>query len=145
MTTSSKTPVASKVKADAKPASKKTARHAASKTLPKVSAEPSLHFHHSPALRAKTNAVLDALETKPDQPKHGESMADLVHELIEAGMEYYFLRALKKAELGFVAEQSARLGMSGAIRMISSVSRQFIVRMDRQQLLIVSEHIRELY
>ena len=145
MTTSSKTPVASTDRAVAKPATKKTVSHAASKTLTKVSAEPSLRFHHSSDLRAKTNAVLDALQARPDQPKHGESMADLVHELIEAGMEYYFLRALKKAQLGFVAEQSARVGMSGAVRMISSVSRQFIVRMDRQQLLVVSEHIRELY
>ncbi len=145
MTTSSKTPLASTAKATAKPAAKKTVSHTASKTLPKVSAEPSLRFHHSTGLRAKTDAVLNALDAGPDQPKHGESMADLVHELIEAGMEYYFLRALKKAQLGFVAEQSARLGMSGAVRMISSVSRQFIVRMDRNQLLVVSQHIRELY
>ncbi len=145
MTTSSKTPVVSTAKALAKPLAKKTASHAASKTLTKVSAEPSLRFHHAPDLRTKTNAVLDALEARPDQPKPGESMADLVHELIEAGMDYYFLRALKKAQLGFVAEQSARLGLSGAVRLISSVSRKFIVRMDRQQLLVVSQHIRGLY
>ena len=144
MTTSSKTPIVSRATAVAKPAAKK-ASPAASKTLPKVPAEPCLRFHHASDLRAKTNAVLDALETRPDQPKHGESMADLVQELIDAGMDYYFLRALKKAKLGFVAEQSARLGMSGAVRIISSVSRQFLVRMDRPQLLIVSQHIRELY
>lgn len=145
MTTSSKASVASTAKATAKPAAKKTVSRAASKTLPKVSAGPSLRFHHSTDLRAKTDAVLNALDAGPDQPKLGESMADLVHELIEAGMEYYFLRALKKAQLGFLAEQSARLGMSGAVRMISSVSRKFILRMDRQQLLVVSQHIRELY
>jgi hypothetical protein len=145
MTTSKKTTDASTTKAVAKPAAKKTATHAATKILPKVSTEPSLRFHHSTDLRAKTDAVLDSLEARPDQPKHGESMAELVHELIEAGMEYYFLRALKKAQLGFVTEQSARLGMSGAVRIISSVSRKFIVRMDQQQLLVVAQHIRELY
>lgn len=145
MTTSSKTPVASTAEAVAKPAVKKATTRTASKALPKASAEPALRFHHSTALRAKTNAVLDALEAKPDQPKHGESMADLVHELIEAGMDYYFLRALKRAQLGFVTEQSARLGMSGAVRIISSVSRKFIVRMDQHQLLVVAQHIRELY
>jgi hypothetical protein len=145
MTTSSKTPAASTAKAVAKPTAKKTATHAAVKALPKVSAEPSLRFQHSRELRAKTNAVLDTLESRPDHPKQGESMADLVHELIEAGMEYYFLRALKKAQLGFVMEQSARLGMSGAVRIISSVSRKFIVRMDQHQLLVVAQHIRELY
>jgi hypothetical protein len=145
MTTSSKTPAASTAKAVAKPTAKKTATHAAVKALPKVSAEPSLRFHHSKDLRAKTNAVLDALEARPDHPKHAESVADLVNELIEAGMEYYFLRALKKAQPGFVTEQSARLGISGASKLIGSVSRKFIVRMDQHQLLVVAQHIRELY
>jgi hypothetical protein len=151
MTTSAKTTTASKakpaVKTAAKPAAKKspaTAPKAAPKATAKVSTEPSLRFHHSKELRAKTNAVLDALEAKPDHPKHGESLADLVNELIEAGMDYYFLQALKKAQVGFVTEQSARLGMSGAVKLISSVSRKFIVRMDKDQLLVVASHIREL-
>ena len=46
-------------------------------------------------------------------PHHGEAIADLVTHLIEAGMDYYFLKPLKQAEVGFVAEQSARLGISG--------------------------------
>ena len=145
MTTSSKTPAASTAKTVVKPAAKKPATRAAGKTVPKVAEQPSLRFHHTTSLRAKTDAVLNALEAKPEAPKHGEAMADLVHELIEAGMDYYFLRALKKAQTGFVMEQSARLGLSGAVRIISSVSRQFIERMDRAQLLIVSRHIRELY
>jgi hypothetical protein len=147
MTAPTKTTTTSKAKpaakAAAKPAVKKSAT-SAPKAAAKVSTEPSLRFHHSKELRAKTNAVLDALEATPEHPKHGESLADLVNELIEAGMDYYFLRALKKAQVGFVGEQSARLGMSGAVKLISSVSRKFIVRMDKDQLLVVASHIREL-
>ncbi|MCB8748881.1 hypothetical protein LHU53_18480 [Rhodoferax sp. U2-2l] len=145
MTTSSKTPAARTPKTVVKPAAKKPATRAAGKTVPKIAEQPSLRFHHTTSLRAKTDAVLNALEAKPEAPRHGEAMADLVHELIEAGMDYYFFQALKKAQTGFVMEQSARLGLSGAVRIISSVSRQFIERMDRAQLLIVSRHIRELY
>ncbi len=107
-------------------------------------AQPSLRFYHSPALRKKTLAVLDALEAAPEHPQHGAAVADLVNELIDAGMDYYFLRALKQAEVGFVAEQSARLGLSGAVKLISTVSRKYIVRMEPQQLLVVAAHIRTL-
>jgi hypothetical protein len=159
MTTSARKPTARKASPAVKPAARKSttptpkaatkvasraAPKTASKALPKMSSEPSLRFHHSKELRAKTNAVLDALEARPDHPRHGESMADLVNDLIEAGMDYYFLRALKKAQVGFVTEQSARMGMSGAVKLISSVSRNFIVRMDKDQLLVVARHIREL-
>lgn len=106
--------------------------------------EPSLRFHHSKALRSRTESVLKAIDAKPDHPQHGDAMADLVAELVEAGMDYYFLRALKMAEVGFLTEQSARLGMTGAVKLINSVSRKFIVRMDGAQLQIVATHIRSL-
>jgi hypothetical protein len=109
-----------------------------------ATAEPSMRFYHSKALRAKTHAVLEALEAAPAHPRHGDALADLVTELIEAGMDYYFMRALRQAQVGFVAEQSARLGMTGAVKLMSSVNRKFIVRMNQDQLLIVARHIREL-
>ncbi len=110
----------------------------------KAPVQPSMRFYHSEALREKTHAVLDALETAPGHSRQSDALADLVTELIEAGMDYYFMRALKQAKVGFVTEQSARMGMTGAVSLISSVNRKFIVRMDREQLLVVARHIREL-
>lgn len=146
MTTPAKaTATKAKTKSATPPAAKAPAKAKATpKAATKASTEPSLRFYHSKELRAKTEAVLSALETTPDHPKHGESLADLVNELIDAGMDYYFMRALKEAQVGFMGEQSARLGMSGAVKLISSVSRKFIVRMDKDQLLIVASHIRTL-
>ena len=71
-------------------------------------------------------------------------MADLVAERIEAGMDYYFVKALKEAEIGFVSEKSARLGIASAVKLISSVSRKFIIRMDQNQLSVVGNHIQSL-
>ncbi|MBA3057557.1 MAG: hypothetical protein KJ614_16720 [Gammaproteobacteria bacterium] len=153
MVSTAKVPAKAPAKVSAKPAAKrpagalvKPARATPSSKEPALapSVEPSLRFYHSKALRTRTNSVLDGLQARPEHPKHGEALADLVAELIEAGMDYYFLKALKQAKVGFVAEQSARLGMSGAVRLINSVSRNFIVRMDQAQLLVVASHIRSL-
>jgi hypothetical protein len=103
-----------------------------------------MRFYHSEALRQKTDEVLSALETHPGRKNHGEVMSDLVSDLIDAGMDYYFLKALKAADVGFVAEQSARLGISGAVKLISSVSSKFLTRMDHAQLMVVATHIRSL-
>lgn len=106
--------------------------------------EPSLRFYHSKALRKRTDTVLSALEAEPEKSQHADAVADLVAELVEAGMDYYFMVPLKQAEVGFLKEQSARLGMAGAVTLINSVSRKFIVRMDSAQLLVVATHIRSL-
>lgn len=116
----------------------------APRTAPKPAAEPSLRFFHSEALRTQTDAVLAALEAWPALPKQGDAMADLVAQLVEAGMDYYFLRPLTLAKVGFMTEQSARLSLSGAVRLINSVSRKFIVRMDAAQLQVVAAHIKSL-
>jgi len=143
--TAAKKPSAAKpVAAPAKPAVAAKTPASKAPVAPKVPAEPSMRFYHSRALREKTHAVLEALEAAPGHPRHGDALADLVTELIEAGMDYYFMRALKQAKVGFVTEQSARMGMSGAVKLIASVNRKFIVRMDRDQLLVVARHIREL-
>jgi hypothetical protein len=89
-------------------------------------------------------SVLTAIEESDDPEEHRSALADLVAELTESGMDYYYLRALRLADVGYVAQQSARLGMSGAVKMIGSVSRRFIMRMDKNQLLSVSAHIRSL-
>ena len=90
------------------------------------------------------DALLDALEAADDPEEHRGALADLVSELTESGMDYYYMRALKLSNAGFVAQRSAGVGISGAVRMISTVSRQFIMRMDGKQLLAVASHIRGL-
>lgn len=109
-------------------------------TSSKNTAQPSIRFFHSTELKEKTDAVLSELESNPDYPKHGDAMADLV----AAGMDYYFVKALKQAEMGFISEKSATFGIASAVKLISSVSRKFIVRMDSNQLSIVASHIQSL-
>ncbi|HMU60333.1 MAG TPA: hypothetical protein PKA66_01010 [Gemmatimonadales bacterium] len=89
-------------------------------------------------------AVLAELEDSDDPEAHREALADLVADLTEAGMDYYYLRALKLSNAGQLAQQSARLGIAGAVKMISSVSRRFIMRMNGKELLVVAGHIRSL-
>jgi len=138
MSPSAKTTRPSSTTAKAKDSSRSTAKTIA----PAV--EPSMRFHHTTALRTRTESLLNAIDTQPDQRVHGDALAELVAELVEAGMDFYFLRGLKMANVGFITEQSARLGMSGAVKLINSVSRKFIVRMDGAQLQAVAAHIRSL-
>ena len=110
----------------------------------RVTALPFLRFYHSEALRTRTLAVLTAMENSPDPTKHRDALAKLVVELNDAGMEYCFLRPLKLAKPGFIVEQSASLGMAGALQVIGSVVRNIIGRMEKPQLLSVSGSIRQL-
>ena len=126
------------------PAAKARARPVPKTDAIRETVLPSLRFHHSHALRERTLIVIDAIETGPAARGHGEALADLVAELVQAGMDWYFFRPLQRAQVGFMAEQSARLGLNTATKMINSASRGFILRMNHPQLRVVAAYLREI-
>lgn len=130
---SRETPAPKRVKAPVKPA-----RPAAK------SSEPFLRFYHSAGLREKTLAVLTTLEKAKDSTQHRNALADIVAELTDSGMDYYFMRALKVAKVGFFVEQSANLGLGTTKRVFGSVIRNIIGHMDDPQLRSVCVSIRQL-
>ncbi len=105
--------------------------------------EPSLRFYHSKPLRAKTLAVLSSVEHAKDL-QHRDELSNLVVELTNSGMDYYFLRPLRLAKAGFFVEQSAKVGMAATTRVLASVICSIIGRMDKPQLLTVCSYIRGL-
>lgn len=111
---------------------------------PGTKSKPFLRFYHSDELRTRTLQVLSALEQSSDPAEHRNALADIVVELTNTGMDYYFLRPLKLAKVGLILQQSAKLGMAGATQVIGSVIRTIIGRMDKPQLLSVCASIREL-
>jgi hypothetical protein len=108
------------------------------------SAGPFLRFYHSASLRSRTLAVLAKLEKAEDSTQHRDALAGVIVELTDSGMDYYFLRPLKLAKVGFFTQQSASLGMSATTRMLASVIRNIVGRMDQPQLLTISGYIRQL-
>jgi hypothetical protein len=104
--------------------------------------EPFLRFYHPLALRKKTLVVLEAVEAAPDPKQHRKALADLVVDLTRCGMDTYFMTPLKRAKAGFITEQSAGLGMAGAVQVLSSVIRSIIGGMGAPQLLSVCGSVR---
>jgi len=121
-------------------------RKAAGDTIPaqRGGGLPYLRFYHSRALRARTLKVLEALETAEDAAVHREALAAVVLELTETGLAYYFVKPVQAAKVSFLAEQTTKVGISGILRLMGPVARRVIGGMDRDQLLTVSRHIRDL-
>ncbi len=105
---------------------------------------PFLRFYFPDNLRAKTLTILSRVEQAKDRTQHRGALAGLVVELTNSGMDYYFLRPLRLAKVGFIVEQSANVGMTGVTQLLGSVIHNVIGHMDNSQLLTVCTHIRQL-
>lgn len=106
--------------------------------------EPFLRFYHSRDLRTKTLKLLKTIEGCPDPTAHASALTDLVMELVDSGMDYYFLRSLKATKAGFVVQQSASMGLVGVQKVMGTVIRNVLGRMSGPQLLSVCATLREL-
>ena len=128
------------------PTSPKRAAPIAAKRAPKHAAEadskPFLRFHHSHELRAKTMEVLEAVENAEKAIAHAGRLTELVLELTACGMDQFFLQSLKATKANFVVQQTAALGLSGVQKVMGTVIRSVIGRMDDRQLLSVCGSIR---
>ena len=103
-----------------------------------------LRFFISDSLRAKTVNVLNTLEQAKDCTRYRNALAETVVELTNAGIDYYFMRPLRLAKVGFVVEQSANVSLSGATRVLATVIHNIIGHMDETQVLFVCSYIRQL-
>ncbi|HQR66542.1 MAG TPA: hypothetical protein PLB02_04035 [Thermoanaerobaculia bacterium] len=109
-----------------------------------ATAKPGLRFLLSPALRTRTSKVLAAIDKGTNTSSHAEALCALVMSLTEAGFDYYFLKPLKDAKFGFVARQTASLGVAGAMRVMSPILLSVLGSATPEQLRGISKHIRTL-
>jgi len=119
-----------------------TARRAPKKTVRPV-AKPFLRFQHSHELRVKTLKVLVTIENAEKATAYSGELTELVLELTDHGMDQYFLQSLKATKANFVVQQSAVLGMAGVQKVMGTVIRNILGRMDHRQLLVVCGSIRQ--
>jgi hypothetical protein len=106
--------------------------------------QPFLRFYHSDSLRSRTLAVLEAIETGDDPTDQRQALAAVVVELTETGLDYYFVKPVRAAKVGFVAERSTKLGIASILKVMGPVTRRIIGGMDSTQLRVVSSHLRHL-
>ena len=128
------------------PTSPKRATSVATKRASKAvdpGSKPFLRFHHSQELRAKTLEVLEVVENAAKATEYSGRLTELVLELTESGMDQYFLQSLKATKANFIVQQSASLGLSGVQKVMGTVIRNILGRMDDRQLLSVCSSIRK--
>ena len=75
-----------------------------------AASKPFLRFYHSEDLRRRTLAVLEAIEQAPQPARYRDDLADIAVELAHAGMDYYFINPLQRANVGFLVQTSASVG-----------------------------------
>jgi len=106
--------------------------------------KPYFRFTHSKPLRKRTLKILDAIDRDDDPTVHRKELSDNIIELFETGMSFFILNPLAKLKMGFVVEQSAKVGVASSLRVMAPVVRQVVGRMNKKQLRQLSKEMRRM-
>lgn len=116
----------------------------AKKSTAVTDSKPYLRFYPTKDLHSRLITLLDQIEGSSDATLHRVKLSESVREVTTAGLDYYFVRTLKEAKVGFLTQQSANLGLMGVQQVMAPVIRNIIGRLEHAQLQAVAQSIRQL-
>jgi hypothetical protein len=103
-----------------------------------------LAFALDEPLRERTEQVLAEVRGSDDRRANSAALAALVVDLTKAGLDYYFLRPLEQAEVGFLHLNAARVGLRSAGKSIPLVVNNVLGSLSNRQLVQIAEYVEDL-
>jgi hypothetical protein len=98
-------------------------------------------FPISEDLRQEVESAMIGLRRAEEPEEHAERLAEAVTELIDAGLDYYFIRPLRRAQAGLVTLNGARLAVASANRTLPALVRHVLGGLSGEQLLVIVDYL----
>lgn len=92
-------------------------------------------------LCARAEAVVARLRTDPDKQRHVPELIDIILEMTDRGLHYYFLHPLEEAGVGAMTRGAVDLAIGTAGRTLPVVVRKTVKSLDDDQLLSIADFI----
>lgn len=101
-------------------------------------------FQISADLRRRAESVVETIRSDPDKKKHAPALVEVVLEMTDAGLHFYFLHPLERAGVGVVTRSAVDLAIGTAGRTLPMVVRKTIQSLNDEQILTIAEFLDEI-
>jgi hypothetical protein len=101
-------------------------------------------FRIPPELRARIEEALAAIREDPADRARVEDLVEIVLELTDFGLDYYYLEPLRRAGLGAMGMVPARMGIATVGRGFPPIVRRVLLSLDEEQILEIAGFIEDL-
>ena len=103
---------------------------------------PSVRFQLPEALHADTLEAIDTIAADARPRDYSIALGDLVVELTQTGLNYYFGQPLRDADAGFVLTKTADVGLAATLKVMAPVIRNVIGQLSDDQIRAVCQFMR---
>lgn len=101
-------------------------------------------YEISPELRARVLQAVEEVRRDPSDEGNVGELVDVVVELTDCGLEYFFLYPLEQAAVGLVTRKGVELALGATGRTLPPVVRRTVRSLTEEQLLHIAEFIEHM-
>lgn len=101
-------------------------------------------FQISADLRQRAESVVASIRSDSDKKKHVPQLIEVVLEMTDAGLHYYFLHPLERAGVGIVTRRAVDLAIGTAGRTLPMVVRRTVNSLNEEQISNITEFLDEI-
>lgn len=101
-------------------------------------------FRISSEFMERAQAALRGVREDPSDGDSVEALVEVILELTDRGMDFYYLEPLRRARAGAITTSAARLGIAAAGRGIPAVIRRVVSSLDEEQVLSIAGFVDEI-
>lgn len=98
----------------------------------------------SQALVNKVQANLAAIRENPSDKKSGVLLVDIVNQMTEEAMTYYFYEPMDIIEAGTITRKFVSMGVSGSQKMVNTMGKKAVSGLSDKQMLQLCDFIESL-
>lgn len=85
-------------------------------------------------LRLRAESIVERLRSDPDKKQHAPELVEVVVEMTDRGLHYYFLHPLEEARVGSMTRKAVELAIGTAGRTLPMVIRKTVGSLGDEQL-----------
>ena len=92
-------------------------------------------------LRLRAESIVERLRSDTDKKQHASELVEVVVEMTDRGLHYYFLHPLEQAQVGAMTRGAVELALRTAGRTLPMVIRKTVRSLGNEQLSSVADFI----
>lgn len=101
-------------------------------------------FEISRELRGRVLQAVEEVRREPNDKANVGKLVDVVIELTDCGLEYFFLYSLEQAAVGLVTRKGVELALGAAGRTLPPVVRRTVRSLSEEQLLQIADFVEHI-
>ena len=95
-------------------------------------------------IKSRIDKVIEKIEDSDKPKSHSKELSDIVNDLLDEGMNYFFIESLKRLKVNAIVRKPFELGINTSLRGLKMISPKIFKTLSEKQFYDAVEILKEM-